>query len=83
MIENSRKVMHIILGFTIVLIGIAGLVLPILNGVLFLIIGLIILSFESEKLEHKLLAITKKNNTIHSWHLKLEKILRKLFRKER
>ena len=83
MIENSRKVMHIILGFTIVLIGIAGLVLPILNGVLFLIIGLIILSFESEKLEHKLFSLTKKNTTIHSWHLKLEKILRKLFRKER
>lgn len=83
MIENSRKAMHIILGFTIILIGIAGLVLPILNGTLFLIIGFIILSFESEKLEHKLLSLTKRNATIHSWHLKLEKILRKLFRKER
>jgi len=83
MLENSRKALHIVLGCTIILIGIIGVVLPIVNGTLFLIVGLIILSFESDRLEKKLLSLTKRNNTLHSWHIKLEKILRKIFKKER
>jgi uncharacterized membrane protein YbaN (DUF454 family) len=81
MIHNLRKLIHIALGIILVLLGIAGLVLPIINGTILLIIGFIIISFENPTIEKHLYRITKKNTMIHHWHLKLDKILRKLFRK--
>lgn len=62
------------------LIGIAGLVLPVLNGTIFLIVGLIIISFESPLVEERLLKLTQKNKTVHHLYLKLEKVLRKFFK---
>lgn len=76
-----RKIMHLSLGILIVLIGITGLVLPIINGTLLLIVGFIILSFESPYLEQKLFTLTQKNKLIHSIYLRLEKGLRTFFRK--
>ena len=76
-----RKIMHLSIGFLIILLGIAGLVLPILNGTLLLIIGFIIVSFESPYVEKKLFILTQKNKTIHLLYLRLEKVLRKFFRK--
>ncbi len=81
MIKNVRKLLHIALGGILVLIGLAGLLLPIVNGTILLIIGLIIISFENPIIEKKLYAFTQKNHTLHSWHLKLEKFLRKILGK--
>ena len=72
--------MHLVLGGILVLVGIAGLILPILNGTVFLIVGLIIISFESPTVEEKLFKLTQKNKTIHHLYLKLEKNLRKFFK---
>lgn len=41
-----RRIFVILLGWLFVLLGIAGLFLPVLQGVLFLLIGLVILSTE-------------------------------------
>jgi uncharacterized protein YqgC (DUF456 family) len=76
-----RKIMHLTIGILVVLIGIAGLVLPIINGTLLLIVGFIIISFESPYVEKKLFILTQKNKFIHSMYLRLEKILRNFFRK--
>jgi uncharacterized protein YqgC (DUF456 family) len=81
--KNLRKILHIVLGITLITLGLVGLVLPILNGILLLIIGFIIISFESEYVEKKLHHFTKKNVTIHSLYHKLEGILRKFFGRER
>lgn len=81
MLKNIRRLVHILIGSLIVFIGILGLFLPILNGTILLIIGFIIISFEVPVVEKKLFQLTKKNATVHVWHMSLEKTLRKLFRK--
>jgi uncharacterized protein len=44
----TKKILLLILGWLFVLLGIAGLFLPLLQGILFIFIGLIILSKESK-----------------------------------
>lgn len=79
--KHIKKTFHIFIGLFLLLVGIAGLVLPILNGVVFLLLGLIILSFESPYLEKHLEAYSKKNKHIHHWYEKLNQLMKKLFRR--
>lgn len=44
--STAKRVLTIVVGWTFILLGIAGLFLPILQGILFITIGLIILSTE-------------------------------------
>lgn len=81
MIRTTRKILYISLGSILVMIGLFGLVLPIINGTVLLIIGFIILSFESVYVERHLHAVTKKNDRVHQLHLFLEKKIRRLFGK--
>lgn len=76
------RIVNWVLGSFLVTLGVAGVILPILNGTFFLILGLILISFESKYVEEKLHAVTKKNATIHKWHLYLENVLRKYFVKK-
>lgn len=73
------RVINWVLGSFFLTVGVAGVILPILNGTFFLILGLILISFESKYVEKKLHALTSKNYVIHTWHLKLEGFLRKYF----
>lgn len=43
---QTKRILVLIVGWGFILLGIAGLFLPILQGVLFLLVGLIILSSE-------------------------------------
>jgi uncharacterized membrane protein YbaN (DUF454 family) len=43
---TGKRIVVLIVGWAFILLGIAGLFLPILQGILFLLIGLIILSSE-------------------------------------
>lgn len=54
---HAKRILKLAAGWTFILLGLAGLVLPFLQGILFLIIGLLILSTESEwahRLLHRL-----------------------------
>ncbi len=62
------------------LLGIAGAVLPILNGTIFLMIALVLLSFESMYVKRKLHAFTSKNATANKWHLYVEAKLKKFLK---
>lgn len=44
--SNTTRILILITGWTFILLGILGLFLPFLQGVLFLLVGLIILSSE-------------------------------------
>lgn len=44
--SHTQRILIMITGWTFILLGIVGLFLPILQGVLFLLVGLIILSSE-------------------------------------
>ncbi len=46
MTSLSKRILTLIAGWSFILLGIVGLFLPILQGVLFLLVGLIILSSE-------------------------------------
>ena len=43
---TGKRIVVLVLGWAFILLGVAGLFLPILQGVLFLLIGLILLSSE-------------------------------------
>ncbi len=76
-----KKIIHLTLGILFLLIGLAGLVLPILNGLLFLILGAIIISLESSYVEKKLLLIVKKNAHVYAFYSKLDAFARKVLKK--
>ena len=77
---RARAILHTSLAAILIIIGLLGLVLPIINGTVLLITGLIILSFEYPYIERKLFTITQRNKTIHVLYIKLEKMMRKIFR---
>lgn len=79
--NQIRKILYLLLGLVLILLGIAGLVLPVINGTILLIIGFIIISFESPTLEKKLYTLTQKNAIIHSLYVKIDKFLRTFFKK--
>lgn len=58
--RHAKRILILIVGWFFVLLGIAGLFLPILQGVLFILIGLIILSSEYVWAHHLLQRIKEK-----------------------
>jgi uncharacterized membrane protein YbaN (DUF454 family) len=80
MIKKLRKIMHICIGVLTLTLGIIGLILPIVNGTALIIIGLIVLSFESTYIEKKLINLTERHELLHKWHIRLDRFLRKVFR---
>ncbi len=77
--QKIKKLIHIFLGIALVLLGVVGLVLPILNGIIFLLLGFILLSFESPYIEFHLSKLAHKNITIGSWYEKLLIFMKRLF----
>ncbi|MBZ5599886.1 MAG: PGPGW domain-containing protein [Acidobacteriia bacterium] len=55
----AKRMLVLIVGWGFILLGIAGLFLPVLQGVLFLVIGLIILSSEYVWAHHLLARLRK------------------------
>ena len=77
------RIINWVLGSFFVTVGVAGVILPILNGTFFLILGLILISFENKYVEEKLHQLTSKSALIHKWHVYLEVWLRKYFVKNK
>jgi uncharacterized membrane protein YbaN (DUF454 family) len=57
---RAKRILLLIVGWAFILLGIAGLFLPILQGVLFLLIGLMILSSEYVWAHHLLRRLREK-----------------------
>ncbi len=62
------------------LLGLAGVILPIVNGTLFLLLALILVSSESPYVKKRLHELTNKNATAHKWHIYLETLVQKVFK---
>jgi uncharacterized membrane protein YbaN (DUF454 family) len=81
-----KRIGILVLGWAFILLGIAGLFLPILQGILFLLIGLIILSSEyvwAHKLLTKLKArFPKIAAHADSAHQKAERVMARWFRRD-
>jgi uncharacterized protein len=57
---RAKRVLILLVGWSFILLGIAGLFLPVLQGVLFLLIGLMILSSEYVWAHHLLERLRKR-----------------------
>jgi len=57
MTRAVKKVLVLVAGWSFILLGIAGLFLPVLQGILFLMVGLVILSTEYVWAHHLLVKI--------------------------
>lgn len=79
--NRAKKLLHVSLGLFLILVGIAGLILPILNGLIPLLLGLILLSFESPYIEDRLAKAARKSKLTGDWYEKLDRWMRKLFRR--
>jgi uncharacterized membrane protein YbaN (DUF454 family) len=58
--RHAKRILVLIVGWAFILLGIVGLFLPILQGILFLLIGLIILSSEYVWAHHLLARIKER-----------------------
>jgi uncharacterized membrane protein YbaN (DUF454 family) len=76
--RQLKRVLILSVGSFFILLGIAGLFLPFLQGILFLIIGLVILSKES-KTAHRILEGWKERHP--ELHSKFDEIKKKLKRR--
>jgi uncharacterized membrane protein YbaN (DUF454 family) len=81
-----KKTMTYLVGWAFILLGIVGLFLPILQGVLFLMIGLLVLSKESTVAKNLLLRIEKRFPTqyrkMHEFNERLTKRFREFVKKK-
>ena len=79
----SKKILaaifRIFIGIILVLFGVAGIILPVLQGIPFLLAGLIVLSFDIPSLEKKLERFVKKHHKVEELYLALRKVLKKKF----
>ena len=74
-----RKTIRITLASLLLILGVAGLVLPILNGMLFIIFALLILSLEVPALEERLDRIGAKHKKVHPYYTKWKAFIKKYF----
>jgi uncharacterized protein len=58
--RHAKRILILIVGWAFILLGIAGLFLPILQGILFILIGLVILSSEYVWAHHLLRRIKER-----------------------
>jgi uncharacterized membrane protein YbaN (DUF454 family) len=73
-----KRTIILILGVVFVLLGIAGLFLPFLQGFLFLVVGLLLLSTVSPRLRAWVESHTRRWPKFHSWVEKADAWLRRV-----
>jgi uncharacterized protein len=80
--HRLKKLFHLVLGIILIALGLAGLILPVLNGTILLVLGFILLSFESTYVEYHLHRIAHKNTKVGEWYEKLRTWMRRVFRQD-
>lgn len=74
-----KKTIRITLATLLFVLGVAGLVLPILNGMLFIIFAVLILSLEVPALEAWLDGTSVKHKKVHPYYVKWKHFIKKYF----
>lgn len=72
MVRNTKRALVFIVAVLFIILGLAGLVLPFLQGLLFLAVGLILLFFIFPSLREKSHRHTIKYPKLHALLLKLD-----------
>jgi uncharacterized protein YqgC (DUF456 family) len=79
MSKKIKLFLKILLAIFLILLGVLGLILPILHGLGFLIAGIIILSFEFPQIDKYVSRHIDKNIHVKKMYEKVHKFLRKYF----
>lgn len=74
-----QKVIRLTLASFLFIIGVLGLVLPLLNGTFFIVVALIVLSLEVPALEMWLDSLSEKNVKIEKIYKKMKHFIKKHF----
>lgn len=77
MAKHVKKISIQAIGFAFILLGVAGLVLPVLNGTIFLIAGLFLLSVYSPRAKLLIKRIGDQHPQAEKLVLKIEKFMHK------
>ncbi len=77
MVVPYKKIFRVTLAALLFIIGILGLILPILNGIFFIVIALIVLSLEVPTLEVYLDKLGRKHNKVNHIYLKCKHFIHK------
>lgn len=72
MLKQTKRIAVLVVGVIFVLFGILGLFLPFLQGILFLIIGVLLLSAYSPTLREWFQSRTRAYPKLHYWVLRAE-----------
>jgi uncharacterized membrane protein YbaN (DUF454 family) len=80
--ETFKRIGILIIGWFFVGLGILGLFLPILQGILFIMIGLAILSSRSEMVKRWLKHLEERHPHLHERMEKWREKIRKWFKKD-
>ena len=76
--KQAKKILVLTVGIIFIILGILGLVLPFLQGILFLIIGFFLLSCYSPKMRFWIEKHTIKYPSIFTTVKKIEKLVEKI-----
>jgi uncharacterized membrane protein YbaN (DUF454 family) len=76
--QHVKRIIVLTLGVTFVLLGIAGLFLPFLQGLLFLVVGLLLLSTVSPRLRAWVESHTRRWPKFHGWVEKADTYIRRI-----
>ncbi|MEI6280459.1 MAG: hypothetical protein WCP17_00450 [bacterium] len=77
--KRIKRALIIVIAVISILLGLIGLVLPILQGILFLFIGFFLLSFSFPETRTLIEKYTQKYPHLHSATIKIEKWIKKIF----
>ncbi|WP_418791576.1 PGPGW domain-containing protein [Phosphitispora sp. TUW77] len=77
---QAKRILIMILGWLFIILGIAGLFLPFLQGILFLLIGLYLLSHESRWAKTQLHKIKKRHPVLYGRFINFKTNFRGKFR---
>lgn len=78
MARHIKRISIQTIGFALLLLGVAGILLPILNGTIFLIAGLVLLSVYSERAKKMLHTLGKQHPQAEKIVLKVERFVLKV-----
>lgn len=79
--NNTKNAVLIFIALFLIIVGVAGLVLPLLPGILFIIVGLLILSAYNVRFEYWLHGITKKYPPLHTIALDIQAFIERILGK--
>lgn len=77
--EKTTATIRVIAGGALVVFGLLGLALPLLQGIFFLIIGLYILSLDSAWFRVRLERLVQKNVWVAAMYQKIDRAVRNFF----